>query len=359
MSPSLSKPNHLLVQHVEVRYGDVVAVSDVNLQLNEGDIGCLLGPSGCGKSTLLRAIAGFENLTNGSIHMGEECLSDAQMTVAAEKRGIGMVFQDIALFPHLTIEQNIAFGLQKQSAGERHSRVTQLLDLIGLSGMEKRYPNSLSGGQQQRVALARAMAPKPKILLMDEPFSGLDATLKETLVPEVRNILLKENITALVVTHDQLEAFTIADKVALMNRGQIEQFDTPYTIYHQPQTRFVADFIGQGYFIPATVLNDRQINTDLGVLELIHPTPLAAETQVDLLVRPDDVLHDDNSDFMGIITSKQFKGTFFQYQVTLTNGRKLLCIASSHHNHGVGQRIGIRLDLDHFVMFAAETEAAT
>jgi len=224
--------------------------------------------------------------------------------------------------------------------------------LIGLEGIGHRYPNSLSGGQQQRVALARALAPKPKLLLMDEPFSGLDATLKESLVPEIRRILVQEQITALVVTHDQLEAFTIADKVALMNKGKIEQFDTPYNIYHKPESRFVADFIGQGYFLPATVLNAQQINTDLGVLDLLEPTELPAETAVDLLVRPDDVLHDDDSDFMGVITSKQFKGTFFQYQVTLSNGRQLLCIASSHHNHGVGQRIGIRLDLDHFVLFA-------
>lgn len=341
----------LSLMDVDVRYGSVEAVRQASFALRKGEIGCLLGPSGCGKSTLLRAIAGFEAVAAGQIEMAGEVLSSASLQVDAQDRNIGMVFQDIALFPHLTVEQNIAFGLNRWGKTEQTARVKTLLALVGLSGFETRYPNSLSGGQQQRVALARALAPKPAILLMDEPFSGLDATLKETLVPDVREILLKEGITALVVTHDQQEAFSIADKVALMNSGCIEQFSSPYEIYHKPQTRFAADFIGQGYFIPTTVLNARQINTDLGVLDLPDDTGFAPESTVDLLVRPDDVLHDDDSPFEGEITKKFFKGTFFQYQVELTNGRRLWCIASSHHNHEVGQRIGIRLDLDHFVLF--------
>jgi len=343
--------NPLIIENVEIRYGDVTAVKSVNLTLQHGEIGCLLGPSGCGKSTLLRAIAGFEPVVAGTISVGSEVVSSEALLKAAEERGIGMVFQDIALFPHLSIEKNIAFGLKKYSAEQKASRVKELLQLVGLEGVEKRYPNSLSGGQQQRIALARALAPKPRILLMDEPFSGLDATLKETLVPEIRQILIKEQITALVVTHDQMEAFAIADKIALMHRGTIEQFASPYEIYHQPATRFVADFIGQGFFLPATVLNSQQINTDLGVLDLPKVIDAPIDSNVDLLVRPDDVLHDDDSNFYAVITSKHFKGTFFQYQVELTNGRSLLCIASSHHNHDIGQNIGIRLDLDHFVIF--------
>lgn len=346
------------VNDVEIRYGDVIAVQAASLALKPGEIGCLLGPSGCGKSTLLRAIAGLESVTSGSIDMAGERISSTETQLEAQKRNIGMVFQDIALFPHLTIEQNIAFGLNRQPKKEQHKRVQTLLELIGLAGFETRYPSSLSGGQQQRVALARAMAPRPKVLLMDEPFSGLDATLKETLVPEVRNILLQEGITALVVTHDQQEAFSIADQVALMQNGAIEQFDSPYEIYHKPQTRFVADFIGQGYFIPATVMNAHQINTDLGILDLPAPTEYLPESMVDLLVRPDDVLHDDKSPFHGVITEKFFKGTYFQYQVKLANDRLLWCIASSHHNHGPGQQIGIRLDLNHFVLFPADPIAA-
>jgi iron(III) transport system ATP-binding protein len=354
MLEAAPKNHHLFVQNINVNYGSVIALNDVSLELEHGQIGCLLGPSGCGKSTLLRAIAGFESVGQGTITLAEKLLSSEKTTIPAEVRGIGMVFQDIALFPHLTVEQNVGFGLTHVSKKQRRERVDELLELVGLSDTHSRYPHSLSGGQQQRIALARALAPKPKLLLLDEPFSGLDATLKETLVPEIRTILIKEKITALLVTHDQQEAFIIADKVALMQKGRIEQFDAPYAIYHQPVTRFVADFIGQGYFLPAVVLNEAQINTDLGVLNLPEAVKYRADTKVDLLIRPDDVLHDDGSNFMGVISSKQFKGTFFQYQVTLANGRTLLCIASSHHNHAVGQQIGIRLDLDHFVLFENE-----
>jgi iron(III) transport system ATP-binding protein len=341
----------LSIENVAVKYGDVTAVSGISLGLERGEIGCLLGPSGCGKSTLLRAIAGFEPLSGGKIIANETLLSSTDHDIAAEHRGVGMVFQDIALFPHLTVEQNIAFGLTALSKPEKTKRVSELLALVGLPGMETRYPHSLSGGQQQRIALARALAPKPNVLLMDEPFSGLDATLKETLVPEIREILKRENITTILVTHDQLEAFAVADKVALMNQGRIEQFDTPFDIYHEPKTRFAADFIGQGYFISATVLNENQINTDLGILDLNEPTLYPVETPVDLLIRPDDVLHDDDSSFEGKVLQKHFKGTFYQYQVELSNGRKLLCIAPSHHDHKVGQSIGIRLELDHFQIF--------
>lgn len=347
----LSDNTLLNVKGVHIGYGEHVVVQGVDLTLAQGEIGCLLGPSGCGKSTLLRAIAGLEPLLGGKVAVADRVLSDDSSMVAAEQRNIGMVFQDIALFPHLTIADNIAFGLRGQSAVAKAERVRELLSLIGLPGIEQRYPHSLSGGQQQRVALARALAPMPKLLLMDEPFSGLDATLKEELIPEIRRILYVENIAALIVTHDQLEAFALADKVALMRNGNIEQTDTAYEMYHEPKTRFVADFIGQGFFIPAEVLNPNQINTDLGVLNLESPTEYTAQDRVDLLIRPDDVLHDDDSNYLGLITSKQFKGTYFQYQVELTNGQRLLCIASSHHNHALGQRIGIRLDLDHTILF--------
>ncbi|MEJ2043458.1 MAG: ABC transporter ATP-binding protein [Reinekea sp.] len=355
MSLTPSKGNSLQVRDLEVRYGSQPVVHSVSLTIDHAQIGCLLGPSGCGKSTLLRAIAGLELAARGEIKLGDRVLTDGRTNVVTEDRHIGMVFQDIALFPHLTVSQNIAFGLKKHSREAKRERVSYLLDLVGLPGIEERYPNSLSGGQQQRIALARALAPKPKTLLMDEPFSGLDATLKETLVPDIRAILVKEQITALVVTHDQMEAFALADKVAVMNQGVIEQSDSPYVIYHQPATRFVADFIGQGYFLPATVLNSNQINTDLGVLDLPEPTDYATDTQVDVLLRPDDVLHNDDSNYQGMIVGKQFKGTYFQYQVQLSNGRSLMCIASSHHNHSIGQLIGIRLDLDHIMLFNPES----
>lgn len=342
------------LDEVDVSYGSHRVVKRVSLHLENGQVGCLLGPSGCGKSTLLRAIAGFESVTHGKITMLGKEMSSKSTQVPPELRNIGMVFQDIALFPHLTVEQNIAFGIQSLPAHERKARVTELLSLVGLEHTESRYPNSLSGGQQQRIALARALAPKPTLLLMDEPFSGLDATLKETLVPDIRRILVKENITAIVVTHDQMEAFAIADKVAVMNNGCLEQYSAPFELYHLPETRFVADFIGQGDFLSAEILNQGQINTELGILNLTDPHNFSDNTIVDVLVRPDDVLHDDESNFFGVIISKQFRGTYFQYQVELTNGQKLLCLASSHHNHALGERIGIKLDLDHIMLFEAQ-----
>ena len=204
-------------------------------------VACLV-PSGCGKSTLLRSIAGFEKVKSGDISMRGQMLSSAAYCMPTEERNIGMVFQDIALFPHLTIAENIAFGIRKWSKEEQQKRISELLELVGLSGTETRYPHSLSGGQQQRIALARAMAPKPDLLLLDEPFSGLDANLRETLVPEIRDILKQEQMSAILVTHDQMEAFAMADKVAVMQQGVIQQWGTAFNIYHEPKTRFVADF---------------------------------------------------------------------------------------------------------------------
>ena len=343
--------NALHVNHLIVEYDRAVVVKQVSLSLDHAQIGCLLGPSGCGKSTLLRAIAGLEKPRSGDIQLGQQVLLSTNINVPTESRHIGMVFQDIALFPHLTVAQNIAFGLTKLSREARAQRITYLLTLVGLPGMANRYPSELSGGQQQRIALARALAPKPKILLMDEPFSGLDASLKESLVADIREILVKEKITALVVTHDQMEAFALADKVLIMNDGVIEQMDIPYNIYHQPATRFVADFIGQGYFLPATIFNEHQINTDVGILNIPERINYPTGATVDLLLRPEDILHDDDSSYQGKIIGKQFKGTYFQYQVELSNEQQLTCIAPSHHNHEFGQWIGLRLDLQHTVFF--------
>ncbi len=339
-----------------VGYQDTPVVQDANFRLVEGQIGCLLGPSGCGKSTLLRAIAGFEPLMDGEITLDNDVLSSKSHVVSPEKRSIGMVFQDIALFPHLTIYDNIAFGLKDWSKSDVKARVEYLLDLVGLAGFGARYPSSLSGGQQQRVALARAIAPRPKLLLMDEPFSGLDAKLREELVPDIRAILLHEKVSAILVTHDQAEAFAMADQVAIMEAGKILQVGTPYQIYHEPVSRFVAMFIGQGDFLPAVVCGPDCVHSDLGNIrgELNHGFETGAK--VDLLVRPDDVLHDDDSEFKGLIVSKWFRGSYFLYRVKLPSGKVIYCFASSHHNHSIGQEIGLSVDLDHLVMFPTISE---
>ena len=341
----------LSLNNVTVGYDGVKIVHDVSLTLGNGQIGCLLGPSGCGKSTLLRAIAGFEPLMGGEITMEQKILSSTQFTEVPERRKIGMVFQDLALFPHLTIFENISFGLKKLSKPQKAARVSELLELVGLSGMEDRYPHSLSGGQQQRIALARAMAPKPKILLLDEPFSGLDASMREVLVPEVREILLQEEMSALLVTHDQMEAFAMADKVAVMNEGAIVQCDNPHTIYHKPNDRFVANFVGEGDFLSGIVLNEYEVQSSLGVLRSPRPHNFAVSQAVQILVRPDDLLHDDDSDAKAKIVSKQFRGAHFLYRVKLESQQELYCFALSHHDHALGEDIGIKLDLDHLVMF--------
>lgn len=351
-------PNKMLkelkLSNISVGYQGVPVVQDVNFRIIEGQIGCLLGPSGCGKSTLLRAIAGFESLLDGQITLDNEVLSSVSKTLSPEKRSIGMVFQDIALFPHLTIGANIAFGLKGWPKKSIHDRVDYLLKLVGLDGYKDRYPHSLSGGQQQRVALARAIAPKPKLLLMDEPFSGLDAKLREELVPEIRTILQHEKVSAILVTHDQSEAFAMADQVAIMEAGRILQVGSPYEIYHEPVSRFVAMFIGQGDFLPAVVCGANCVHSDLGEIQGDMDHGFESGAKVDLLVRPDDILHDDESAFKGLIVSKWFRGSYFLYRVKLPSGKVTYCFASSHHNHSIGQEIGLSVNLDHLVMFPAE-----
>ncbi|GAB3486009.1 ABC transporter ATP-binding protein [Marinomonas epiphytica] len=344
----------LVLTDLVVNYGAVSAVKKVSFQLEEGQIGCLLGSSGCGKSTLLRAIAGFEPLVSGQIVLDGECLSKPGFIMSPEHRGIGMVFQDIALFPHLTIAENVAFGLTSWTQSESQARVEELLQLVGLAGFEDRYPHSLSGGQQQRIALARAIAPRPKLLLMDEPFSGLDAKLREELVPDVRAILQHEKMAAILVTHDQMEAFSMADQVSVMSEGEIHQTGTPYAIYHRPETRFVASFIGHGDFLKAQVCGSNCVHSDLGTIRGKLNHNFANNTEVDLLVRPDDILHDDDSPSQGLIMSKWFRGSHFLYRVKLDSGKVVFCFASSHHNHEVGQKIGLTVHLDHLVMFARD-----
>ena len=233
--------------------------------------------------------------------------------------------------------------------------MSYLLELVGLSGYETRYPHSLSGGQQQRIALTRAMAPKPRLLLMDEPFSGLDTKLREELVPEIRQILLQEKMSAILVTHDQLEAFAMADQVSVMSDGYIHQTGSAYQIYHKPNTRFVASFIGHGDFLASVVCGDDCVHSDLGEIKGHAPHGYDAGEKIDLLVRPDDILHDDESNFKGLIVNKWFRGSHFLYRVRLPSGKVVYCFASSHHDHSVGQRIGLSVHLDHLVLFPRES----
>ncbi len=336
-------------------YNGRQVLSDFSLTLARGEIGCVLGPSGCGKTTALRCVAGFEKIAAGRIALNGEEVSRPGRTVPPELRRVGMVFQDYALFPHLTVAENAAFGLHQLDPSARARRVGETLEVIGMTLAAERYPHELSGGQQQRVALARAIAPQPELLLLDEPFSNLDIDLRERLGLEVRDILKQQNMTAILVTHDQQDAFAIADAIGIMRKGRIEQWGAPYDLYHRPATRFVADFVGQGAFLPGTMLNDRRIRLELGVFQGAVTDDWPQGTMVDVLLRPDDILHDDASPLQAQVLHKAFRGAEFLYTLQLPGGGRVLSLVPSHHNHAIGEKIGIRLEIDHLVAFRRET----
>ena len=353
----------LALESVSVRYAgapaDRPAVDRVTLLLSTGQVGVLIGPSGCGKTSLLRAVAGLERLHGGRVRMDERVLDDAAsgVHVAPEARRIGMVFQDYALFPHLSVADNVGFGLAALHRAERAARVQEVLELVGLAHAARRAPHELSGGQQQRVALARALAPRPQLLLLDEPFSSLDVDLRERLAHDVRQILKTHGTTALVVTHDQQEAFALGDVIGVMNRGSLEQWDDAYALYHRPATRFVARFIGHGVFAPAQIVQCAHgpcVHTPVGELDDPEGCPLPSaypEGECDVLLRADDIVHDDASPVKACIERKSFRGSEFLYTLRLEGGQEVLAHVPSHHDHQVGEWIGIRPQVDHVVIF--------
>lgn len=354
--------SQLLLESVRIAYGPTQIVRNLGLVLESGRIGCLLGPSGCGKTTVLRAIAGFERLGAGRIELNGKVVSSIREHCAPERRRVGMVFQDFALFPHLTVADNVAFGLTAGSRTARRGRAADMLSVVGLSDHGSKFPHQLSGGQQQRVALARALAPDPELLLLDEPFSSLDVELRSRLAGELRDILKSRGITAVLVTHDQQEAFTIADEIGVMQSGELLQWDTAYNLYHRPASRFVADFVGQGVFLPGRLRSSNEVELELGVLRTAQPFDCDSagvpSRQVDVLLRPDDVVHDDTAELRAEVTGKSFRGAEFLYTLKLASGHRLLSLVPSHHNHAIGERIGIRLDVDHVVAFRPTQPAA-
>ena len=333
------------------------SVDRVTLGLHAGQMGVLIGSSGCGKTSLLRAVAGLEQASAGEIRLAQSVVSSANEHVAPEARQIGMVFQDFALFPHLTVHDNVSFGLNKQPPAQREARVREVLALVGLSTSSQRYPHELSGGQQQRVALARALAPKPQLLLLDEPFSSLDVELRERLALEVRSILKEAQTTALFVTHDQMEAFAIGDVIGVMSEGRLHQWDDAYTLYHRPATRFVAEFIGHGVFTPATLRKENNqivAHTAMGdLMDVADPLRSFSfsEGECDVLLRADDIVHDDDAPVKAEIIRKSFRGSEFLYTLRLKTGELVMAHVPSHHDHKLGEWIGIRAEVDHVVTF--------
>jgi len=341
----------LNLDSISVAYGATPVVQNLSAELAEGEIGCLLGASGCGKTTVLRAIAGFEPLRAGEIRVGGELMASPTHMLAPQARRIGVVFQDYALFPHLSVAANIGFGLSKEPAVRRNARVIEMLDLVGLQHAAERYPHELSGGQQQRVALARALAPQPRLMLMDEPFSNLDVTLRERLAAEVRLILKRAGATAVLVTHDQREAFAVADKVGVISDGRLCQWDTPYALYHRPADRYVAGFIGEGVLLPAVRAAGNCVDCELGRLEA--PGPHGAASGVEILIRPDSVMLDHDAALRARVVSRSFRGAEFLYTLQLASGRRLLALGPSRLAYEVGSDVGVRLVMEHAVAFDA------
>lgn len=339
------------VSDLQIHYPgrSAAAVRGVGFHLEPGQMGVLIGPSGCGKTTLLRAIAGLERVQAGEIRLQSQVVSSARHHVPPERRRIGMVFQDYALFPHLDVARNVAFGLHAWGRDRQAARVAQVLEWVGLQASAQRFPHELSGGQQQRVALARALAPQPQLLLLDEPFSNLDVDLRERLAKEVRAILKQAEATALFVTHDQMEAFALGDVIGVMFEGRLEQWADAYSLYHRPATRFVADFIGHGVFLPGEAAG-RTVVTPLGTLPL--PASATAQGRCDVLFRADDIVHDDAAPLKAVIREKAFRGSEFLYTLRLASGETVLAHVPSHHDHQVGESIGIRAEMDHVVTFA-------
>ena len=326
-------------------------LENISFKLEEAGIACLLGPSGCGKTTLLRCIAGFERQYQGEVWIKGVRASNATHHLPVEQRQLGMVFQDHALFPHLSVADNITFGLKGLNEKMLKQRLHELVELLSLQKYINKYPHSLSGGQQQRVALARAMAPRPGVLLLDEPFASLDVELREQIARELRQILKQDGITTIMVTHNQLEAFAMADVIGVINNGHLLQWDNAYKLYHEPKTSEVADFIGEGVFISGEVINDKEVKTEIGNIQSSAPHGVEQGKKVSVLIRPDDILHDDDSNMTARVRDKAFRGAEFLYTLELKSGVRLLSLVPSHHNHPVNEPIGIRLEIDHLVIF--------
>ena len=336
--------------NVHKLFGTVAAVNDLSLQIHAGEILALLGPSGCGKTTVLRMIAGFEQPNRGTIQIGDQLVANSKRSLPPEQRQVGMVFQHHALFPHLDVAANIGFGL-RGSAAARRARIHDLLELAGLSGMEQRMPHQLSGGQQQRVALARALAPSPAVLLLDEPFSNLDADLRITLRAHVRTMLKQLGTTALFVTHDQEEALYMGDRVAVMREGHLEQVCIPRDLFLAPASRFVAEFIGVANFLPATICAGC-IKTELG--SLTQPVDLRPGTSVDLVVRPDDLELQLDAQGNAQIADRVFRGGDYLYEVELDSKQRLRCLCNHIHDYPPNTRVRIRLSPGHALAWFPE-----
>jgi len=343
----------LSIEGLKCAYQSQTVLDGVALSMEQGEIACLLGPSGCGKTTVLRAIAGFISPQAGLVRLGDQVISSAEQVVPPEKRGMGMVFQDYALFPHLSIADNIAFGLNGLARAEKRRRVQDVLDLVELPDLSARYPHELSGGQQQRVALARALAPDPRLLLMDEPFSNMDTDLRRQLSQEVRDILKRRGIAAIMVTHDQQEAFTISDKIGILSAGKVQQWGAPEDLYYRPASPEVAAFVGKGELFNGRVNDVLAVETELGLLEFAEPLGVDGGCDVQLFLRPGDLYLSYEGGVPGEVVSSEFQGSQTLYRVQLGSGREIEVQEQGLHRYPDGERLGVHVTAHRPIVFSS------
>ncbi|WP_076407427.1 ABC transporter ATP-binding protein [Shewanella sp. UCD-KL12] len=339
----------LSIQSVHSDYQGQQVLKGLDLNLEKGEIVALLGPSGCGKTTLLRAVAGLQSISQGQICINGEVLSSTDKFVPSERRGVGMIFQDYALFPHLTVADNVLFGLKEGSKAQKATRLKEMLELVKLDDLQERYPHELSGGQQQRVSIARALAYEPEILLLDEPFSNIDAKVRGEMMLEIRSILKERNVSAVFVTHSKDEAFVFADKLALFKDGYIVQFGTAEELYTSPKDRYVADFLGSGNYIPVSVTDSFNVDTPIGTLtstsELAHPIRYQGE----ILLRPQQIEITADDEGLGVITERRFLGNICHYQVQVA--QQFYDVKSQLSQFMPGQKVHLQAQAHSLVVF--------
>jgi len=338
-----AEPSALEVRDLGKRYGDTRAVDGIGFDLAAHEILCLVGPSGCGKSTVLRMLAGLVTPDVGEVVLAGRTVDGPKAHVAPERRGVGIVFQEHALFPNLTVNANVGFGLAGVGRAARGARVTEMLALVALEAYADRYPHELSGGERQRVALARALAPAPSVLLLDEPFASLDQNLRVQVRDQVVSVLRDTGTPAVFVTHDQGEALALGDRILVLRRGQVAQLGTPQTIFHSPVDRFVAAFMGEADFLPARVVG-AVVATELGE----RPSPDAAPNRsVEMVIRPDDVTFDESPTGSAVVEGVEFQGSSTLYRLRLASG----AVVRSRRAHTevalVGTRVTARFSNHH------------
>jgi len=338
----------LIVENLSLNYDDNKVLRDINFEIKDSEILALVGPSGSGKTSLIRCITGLQNPNEATIKISEKIMFSSTIDIPIEKRDIGIVFQDFALFPHMTVENNIQYGMDvnntKHKSLSQLSSLTDLMLMTGIYHLRGRYPDELSGGEQQRVALARSLAPRPKILLMDEPFSNLDPNLRIQLRMEVRRILKYLKISCLFVTHDQQEALYMGDRIIVLNEGEIQQIDENKKVFQNPSNQFVAEFIGLADFIDGEI-KDKYANTELGKIE-VQSNASNGET-VNIMLRPDDITITKNNAGNGFVVQREYRGMYYIYYIKLNSGKIVKSLSSHTNDFNVGTKVDVELTPGH------------